>query len=199
MFMVASVHAVMGDRHVHDRRNAEAEDQFVIGEGLAQFVAIHRDEDFAAIEHLLAPGRAPFRLAAADRIGGLVVAIDALDLAFGRAVAHHGEQAVPEDALRELGHRPERRIWRVLPGDELLHRREIGEGELVLGHSGAPVFSCDRNIPSSMSDWTSVHQHMSSLRGGGALIPPPRNDDGWGSSLTPSPRSSRSPRARPSA
>jgi hypothetical protein len=39
---------VQHDRNVHDRADAEAEDQFVVGERGAQLGAVLRDEDLAA-------------------------------------------------------------------------------------------------------------------------------------------------------
>jgi hypothetical protein len=42
--------ATKADRHVHDRADAEAEDQLVIGESLLHLVRCVGDEDFATVE-----------------------------------------------------------------------------------------------------------------------------------------------------
>src|SRR5580704_1965549 len=65
----AAASAVQHDRHVHDRADAQAEDQLVVGERGAQLLAVAGDEHLATVEHLLAPRRALLLLAAADRIG----------------------------------------------------------------------------------------------------------------------------------
>src|SRR5215475_13823890 len=75
----AAAAAVQHYRYVHDRPDAEAEDQFVVGERGAQFLGIPGDENLAAVEHLLAPRRALLLLAAAHRIGAWIAGIDALD------------------------------------------------------------------------------------------------------------------------
>ena len=52
------------DRHVHDRADAEAEDQLVIGKGGTNLGWRVGDENLAAVEYLPAPWRALLRFTA---------------------------------------------------------------------------------------------------------------------------------------
>ena len=62
---------------------------------------VGRDEHLAAIEHGVSPGRALLRLAAARRVGRRIAAVEPFDFDGRRKIAHHGEQPVPDRALRQ--------------------------------------------------------------------------------------------------
>ena len=94
--MVATERAGEQHRHVDHAGDAQAQDQRVVGEHAGDVAGAVADEDLAAVQHLLAPRRVLLLLAAADRIGGRIAGVHALDLPGRQEGAGDGEQPMVE-------------------------------------------------------------------------------------------------------
>src|SRR5438105_5438624 len=134
------------DRHVHDRSDAEAENQQVIVERLAYFIRYACNEHFAPVQHRLAPRRSAFGLASAYRVRHEVAAVHALDLHRGFVHAHDRKKLVSHDCLHQRIDSVIKLLRLVLGSRQVRKHSKVGEGQCAgsVGHGENPGFGGER-------------------------------------------------------
>src|SRR5438874_1786188 len=115
------------------RRRSGVSDEGLPGAVAARnFVGVAGDENFASIENRTAPWRAGFLLAAANRVGGRLAAVNPFDLRRGLVHAHHGKESVADHVLHQPIDRDVELDRFVGRGGQSSQRGEVAGGQSAL-------------------------------------------------------------------